>query len=371
MRQALNTTNMKLPAFLLLYLLVALTSCHAQPANNPLTTAIGDTVSALARNTWIIFQDRHHNYWFGSDSQGVFRFDGKQIVRFSTKDGLLSNQVRGIQEDKLGNVFITSLGGIHKFDGHHFTTLPVVETTHWQKGPDDLWFSILGKRNEQGPYRYDGKTLYHLKFPKHYMEDAHYAIHGRHSWSPYEVYTIYHDQQGNIWFGTSNLGICRFDGTTLSWLYEDQLTYVPGGGSFGIRSIIEDKDGKFWFCNTSYRYHIFPGNSIKQDSTLIRYQREQGIEGLKTPDGKNEVYFQQAVKDDQGSLWLATYTEGIWRYDGKNVTRYPVMEGGTAARVVSIYKDRTGRLWLGTSNAGVYRFNGKTFEQFEPGKVKK
>lgn len=367
----MNTTTMKLRAFVLLCLFVAMASCHAQSANQSFDAALGDTVSALARNTWIIFQDKNNNYWFGSDSQGVFRFDGKQIVRFSTKDGLLNNQVRGIQEDKPGNIFITSLGGINKFDGQKFTTLPVVESTHWQKEPDDLWFSILGRSNEYGPYRYDGKTLYHLKFPKHHMEDEYYAVHGRHPWSPYEVYTIYTDKQGNIWFGTSNLGICRFDGTTLSWLYEDHLTNVPGGGSFGIRSIIEDKDGKFWFCNTGYRYHILPGNIIKQDSILIRYERERGIDDLKTPDGKNRVYFQQAVKGDNGDLWLATHTEGIWRYDGKNVTRYPVMEGAAAAKVVSIYKDGTGRLWLGTSNAGVYRFNGKSFEKFEPGRVKR
>ena len=33
----------------------------------------------------------------------------------------------------------------------------------------DLWFHILGKRGEHGPYRYDGKILYQLEFPKHYL----------------------------------------------------------------------------------------------------------------------------------------------------------------------------------------------------------
>lgn len=363
---------MKLHAFILLSMFVTPASCKAQPstqsASKPLAIAIGDTVSALAKNIWIVFHDKNNNYWFGSDGQGVFRYDGNQLVRFSTKDGLLNNQIRGIQENKRGDVFITSLGGINKFDGQKFIPLPVVESTDWQLKPDDLWFSILGRSNEYGPYRYDGKTLYHLKFPKHYMEDAYYAEHGTHPWSPYEVYTIYKDKKGYIWFGTGSLGICRFDGTTLSWLYEDQLTYMPGGGSFGIRSIMEDNNGKFWFCNSSYRYNMLPGSSVKQDTRLIRYEREKGIDGLKTPGGKNLIYFQYAVKSDNGDLWLATYNEGIWRYDGKNVIQYPVMEGATAIKVISVYKDRQGSLWLGTTDAGVYRFNGKSFEKFEPGK---
>ena len=49
-----------------------------------------------------------------------------------------------------------------------------------------------------------------------------------------------------MWFGTSNLGIYRFDGQHVDWMYEDHLTNPPDGGSFGIRSIIEDRNGDFW-----------------------------------------------------------------------------------------------------------------------------
>lgn len=362
-------------AFHAMALLTILTSCSGQDnstvANRTITEqelsiGIGDTVSELDQTIWIIFQDKNNHYWFGSDGQGIYRYDGKTILRFTTKDGLLNNRIRGIQEDKFGNVFISSLGGINKFDGERFTTLPVIESNEWKLDSNDLWFSVLGKTGESGPYRYDGKTLYHLKFPKHYMEDEYNKVNGKRPWSPYEPYTIYKDRKGNIWFGTSDFGICRYDGKSLSWMYEEHLTLIEGGGSFGIRSIIEDKEGKFWFCNTSYRYNILPTSLIEQDKILLDYKREKGIDNIKSPGGKEMIYFMSAIEDDQGDLWMVTYEQGVWRYDGKTVTRYTVKDGAKNLTHFSMYKDKQGDLWLSTNEAGAYKFNGITFEKFVP-----
>ncbi len=366
---------MKLNTLLFLVILTLLTSCNGQTASQTenkvlsdhyAAIAIGDTVSELDKTIWVIFQDKNNHYWFGSDGKGVYRYDGKIILHFSTKDGLINDRIRGIQEDKSGNIFITSLDGINKFDGQKFTTLPVTESNEWKLDPNDLWFAVLGKTGENGPYRYDGKNLYHLQFPKHFMEDEFYKTNGKQPWSPYEPYTIYKDSKGNIWFGTSGFGICRYDGESLSWMYEKHLTLIEGGGDFGIRSIIEDKEGKFWFTNTSYRYNILPTSSIEQDKILIDYKREKGIDNVKSPGGKEMIYFMSAIEDDKGDLWMVTYEQGVWRYDGKTITHYVVKDGSRDIKLFSIYKDKQGQLWLGTHEAGAYKFNGNTFEKFKP-----
>ncbi|MEJ7625888.1 MAG: hypothetical protein WKF35_03410 [Ferruginibacter sp.] len=122
---------------------------------------------------------------------------------------------------------------------------------------------------------------------------------------------------------------------SLSWMYEEHLTTIEGGGSFGIRSIIEDKEGKFWFCNTKYRYTIFPG------------EIEKGL-------------------INKHHLWMATYGFGVWLYDGKKIIHYPVKDDAKNITLFSIYKDNLGMLWLGTHEGGAYTFNGKTFEKFKP-----
>jgi len=213
-----------------------------------------------------------------------------------------------------GNIYISTLEGINKFDGHTFTALTAIpskpSSDNWKLQPDDLWFNILGKNGDKGPYRYDGKNLYQLEFPKHYMADEYFARFPNKSWSPYDVYYIYKDSKGTMWFGTAEFGVCRYDGNSLSWLYEDHLTNSPNGASFGIRSILEDEEGKYWFCNTRYRFNI--------------------------------------------------------SYDGKKSTHYPLKDNGQDITLFSIYEDKEDQIWLGTHETGVLKFNGETFEKFTP-----
>ncbi|RYD75068.1 MAG: hypothetical protein EOP53_17155, partial [Sphingobacteriales bacterium] len=321
----------------------------------------------LGESIYCIFQDSKNNFWFGSNEDGVYRYDGKTLLYFTTKHGLANKVIREIKEDKSGNIyFSTQAGSISKFDEQKFTTLTVTKSdspkNDWKLQPGDLWFK--GESGKNGPYRYDGKNLYSLEFPNHFMADDYYKQFPNMPWSPYEIYSIYHDRKGNIWFGTANFGICRFDGKFLSWLYEDHLTNIADGGSFGIRSILEDKTGKFWFCNTSYRYDISDSIVYDGNNAMISYKHETGIANFKAPDGKSMIYYLSAIEDNSANIWMATYDQGVWKYDGKNMTPFSVKDGEKEVKLFSIYKDKKGDLWLGTDGEGAYKFDGKSFNKF-------
>lgn len=355
---------------ILFILIIALTSCNGQntksspiAAKKVLNDSIGEVVSDIDSSIWYIFQDKNNNHWFGSNGQGVYKHDGKTILRFSTKDGLPSNQIRGIQEDHLGTIFISCTEGISKFDGQKFTTLKPIESNDWKLNPDDLWFSILGQKDGNGVYRYDGKSLHHLKFPKHYMEDEFNSTYPNATYSPYEVYSICKDKRGDMWFGTAIFGLCRFDGTVLSWMFEDHLTNTPNGGSFGIRSMFEDRNANFWICNTHYRYQMEQTYTTKNGTNFIDYKRKNGM-GQLTANGKKESpYFFSMIEDEKGNLWMTTYDQGVLKFDGKTVTQFPIKENGKIINLFSIYRDKQNNIWLGTHNEGVYKLNGQMFEK--------
>src|SRR6266576_5715511 len=84
--------------------------------------AKGEIVPELGKSVMYVFQAKNNDYWFGSNDRGVYRYDGKTLVNFTTKVGLVSNRIRGIQEDKSGNIYFTTYEGISKFDGQAFTT---------------------------------------------------------------------------------------------------------------------------------------------------------------------------------------------------------------------------------------------------------
>jgi ligand-binding sensor domain-containing protein len=363
-----------------LSVIAAMLACSSPQTTKPLappvsstqhsTPAIGETVSDIDKSCWIVFQDRNNNYWFGSDGQGVCRFDGKTITRFTTKDGLSHDQVRGIQQHaSTGDILITTNAGVSKFDGQRFITLPMTEMKStdppnegWVLNANDVWMTGAG-----GPRRYDGKTLYQLKFPKSPLEEELTARIPHHdNWSPYDIWFVYKDRKGHVWFGTGMFGICRFDGQSLDWMFEPHLTEVEGGGWFGFRSIIEDRDGSFWFCNTQFRYKIEPHATTEQGNGLITYKREKGMDLAGSATTDKFFYFQSITEDTNRDLWMAPYAGGVWKYNGTNVTHYPMKDGDEEITMFSIYKDNHGGLWVGTHEHGAYRLNGKTFERFRP-----
>src|SRR4051812_16477485 len=69
------------------------------------TPATGAIVSDLGKSAMYVFQAKNNDYWYGSNDRGVYRYDGKSLVNFTTKDGLVSNRIRGVQEDKSGNIY--------------------------------------------------------------------------------------------------------------------------------------------------------------------------------------------------------------------------------------------------------------------------
>lgn len=325
---------------------------------------IGEKVPQLGDHLWYVYQDKKNNYWFGSNGEGVFRFDGTTILQFTTKDGLSNDSIRQITEDASGNMLFSTFGGIDLFDGEKITALNPIKSNDWKLEPTDVWLNVLGKKGEHGPYRYDGKNLYNLEFPKHYLHDEIMKSGINPFFSPYEVYCVYKDRKGHIWFGTSVFGACRFDGKSVKWMYERELTIVPAGGSFGIRSIFEDKKGNFWICNTQQRFQFNAKKTNKSDRLV--YQKTNGIGNASDFGGDDFIYYSYALEDNSDNVWLTTWSQGVYKYDGKNITSYPVKDGVTVVNLVSMYKDNNGDLWVGTPDNGVFKFNGESFERFKP-----
>ena len=49
------------------------------------------------------------------------KYDGKSFTHFTEKEGLSDNDVTSILEDKSGNLWFGTYGGVSKYDGKSFT----------------------------------------------------------------------------------------------------------------------------------------------------------------------------------------------------------------------------------------------------------
>ncbi len=343
----------KLNILTIFFAIVLLTSCNEQTTNHREKTdkiLKCDTVAELGNSIMVIYQDSKNTYWFGSWKTGVYKYDGKELINYTTKHGLPNNRIDEIKEDESGNIYFTSChpnSTIVKFDGNTFTTLSPIFSSDWQLKPTDMWFKHT--YGNEKIYRYDGSTLYELQLPKPLNLP-----------NPFEIYSIYKDRKGNIWFGSNPVGVCRYNGKSFDWITEEDVTEFRNEGANGVRSIVEDPKGDFWF-NTEYRYAVYDNTTLKSDNFYTRHESIGGLDGKK--DSHLDEYLSSLI-DDEGNLWFVTYLDGVWKYDGTKITHYPIQENSKQIALFSIYKDNSGDLWIGTHDNGAYKFNGKTFEKF-------
>lgn len=325
--------------------------------------AIGNVVEKLGDNLMLVHHDSKNHWWFATWKDGLYRFDGERIVHFTTKNGLSHHRIDQIAEDAMGNVYFNTSAGINRFDGNKFVTLPVWPFSEWKLTPGDLWFKDA--KHESRVYRYDGRYLHSLQMPKVKIGEDFLSQHPGTT-SPYGVYFVYRDKRKSVWFGTAALGVCRYDGKSFDWLNTDDVTELHNGPANGVRSIIEDHDGHFWF-NTRFRYAIHQPpiavpNSAQPEGVFRRLPGIGSLDGK--PDGEYE--FMSITQDRENSVWIATYQNGVFCYNGKELKHYPVKNGTKVVKLFTVYCDRNGAIWLGTHEDGAYRFDGTSFQRFNP-----
>ncbi len=150
---------------------------------------------------WGITEDREGNIWFATNGNGAIKYSGNSFTQFTTKDGLLDNNVDHILEDKAGNIWMgTRYGGISRYDGETFTTYSDTDSIQnnevcvvFEDSEGDIWFSSEG----YGVYRYNGSAF------TNYAKAQGLGVRA--------VQTIYEDNRGRIWAGGGG-GLYRLEG---------------------------------------------------------------------------------------------------------------------------------------------------------------
>ena len=340
-----------------LLLLIATSSCSRGELQRPSRVA-GTLVSELDPRIWSIRETSTGELWFGSNGAGVFRFDGKTLRQFTETDGLGGSQIRDIQEDKNGGVLVSAVGGVARFDGEKFSAVEIVEPgvreTTWRLDPSDTW--ILVEPGEFGPCRFDGDRIHRLELPSSgvaRMQDSRFPRFRADA-----LYTHFTDSRGHLWFGTAGAGLCRYDGESFDWLYEERLTTTPSGGAFGIRSIYEDRHGEFWICNTRQRFEVSREGQLVDGERSLEVKKRPGLPHAEDDASPNFAYYSSVTEDRDGHLWFACGSDGVWEYDGTRVRKHKLEAGAYA---ITILHDSAGRLWVGTLEHGVFYLESDRF----------
>lgn len=303
---------MKFPLSTLLILLL-FSSCNGQKSKSieikePKVYTDADIVTSS-------LIDNNGNLWFGTSTEGLYKYDWEKFSNFNEKNRLCTNQIWDIIEDDKGIIWLATNKGLCNYDGKTFTqiSLPYIDTS-------SEWY----------------KNIYPTV-------------------NPNQANSIIQDKNGTFWIGTSGGGAYKYDGTTFDNIladkgrkYEDSLHHNV------IQSIIEDKNGNIWFASMSN------GGITRFDEETFKY--------FKNNNGLSDNMVRYLYQDIKGNIWVGTNgnrSGGLDKFDGNTFTNFNEENGLCSNNIAVILQSSKGKIWLGSDRAAICYYENGEFTPFE------
>lgn len=314
-----------------------------------------------------------------------------QVLKFeqyTSKDGLLSDEVYNLHQDKKGYIWIFTHYGPMKYNGREF--VPVLKNLPFK---ESVIYAIYENNKGRKWIANSNKNIYEI------INDSAFAVEGTQQGSAKlraaisEVYQLYVDDSLNIYVKTT-LRTSKFSrsgpGTYRLTDLNDQFAKEDGcddhiltlGNELMTVTSIAPPTMSYVLRNRLLRFHnetgplarpgiVFP--TTIQAKHCKRFGNKVYINFLNdmirvAPDGnyKKIDLKEQALNftmDRRGHLWLACYRGGLLELDENDsvVNRY--FEGKTIHDVLA---DSHNGLWVSTDGSGVYHCKNIDESYYQP-----
>jgi ligand-binding sensor domain-containing protein len=326
--------------------------------------------------------------------------DGALVAALTTRDGLLSDDVRALLATRDGAMWIGTFRGLVRWvDGRLVHGPPALDGVAVHSIAQDAG-GALWCATDKGLVR---------------VRDDAVELIGADRFVPGEVRKVRFDRDGNLWIGT-HTGVARMTsdgeierlpvpGALINSLFEDadgnlwigsdggldrlrDGDVLPFGASEGLADEVvggfrEDATGTKWITTTGGLYRIAPG-----ESTATRIDAHHVLFAI-YPDSRGNVWFGgrdgnlgawrdghltwlgnpdweriRSVTETAEGLWLGT-EHGLFRMRGDRLADAVAAVPGVAVR--SIMADREGSLWLATEDHGLMRWRAGAVAAIPPG----
>lgn len=311
-----------------------------------------------------ILRDRNGTLWAGTWGRGLYRITSRGAEGWSSGRGLPEDFVRTLFEDKEGDLWIGSRGGLTRWKDSALAPLGVPEgltgdfaTTVNEDPKGDLWLGTW----RGGLYRlHDGHlqpqpspvptlffTVRALAFDGrgntwignweglYRFDGARYQHYGGEADSPYQhVSSLLFNRRGALWIGTSGGGLFRFaNGTPEGAPPENFLAGAE------VSSLAEDREGRLW---------------VGTNRGVGRVDAEGKWEAV---SGLPQDSIQSVSTDEEGRVWACTLSGTLYLVSPRAV----VLDQASGLPGYALYRlvdDHAGSLWV-SSARGVLQIRSR------------
>lgn len=276
----------------------------------------------------------------------------KEYIKFSPLRNsiqLTTNEVRNLFQDKEGYIWIATYNGLVRYDGYS-TKVYHTEPENGEKSIDGF-INVIAEDNQCNLWIGTHNGLYKLNK----KNDRIKKIHLPHP-QVTNVETVTCTQKGSVWVGTNK-------GVFIKKEKETDFAQYNFNTSIDVKSILEDKRGQIWIGTWNqglYRY-----DPIQQQ--LHTYRNV-------CPSNSAHVIFQ----DKDENIWIGTWRYGLLKmqnpYDMQHYgfIRYTHDNNNPTSIadniIYAITQDKnTGKLWIGSRSAlSIMESGNGTFTNYYP-----
>ncbi len=290
-------------------------------------------------------------------------------------DGLPSNTVNRMAEDRLGYLWIATNDGLARFDGRNYRTWRAEDGLR-----DNRIWTVLADASNQLWIGTENAGLVRMSADRRQLtffdRDSQPLLTSNTVWS------LATTPDGAIWFGTFEGGLYRLDAdqTLQRFLPEPGnprslpvntvpfLTTLPDGSLW-----IGTRRGLLRWTGLDFERVNIPGlvdpviNGLTADSDGSLWVNTLSGARVRRPDGRFEALPWQVPGDDQvlgvmlrdtrGGYWLDTRS-GLGRGSGRQYQPVPlystVARGVVRPNWTGAFQDREGGIWLASTNSGLW-----------------
>lgn len=279
--------------------------------------------------------------------------DPARFIHFTIADGLPSSGIRSLATDPEGFVWIGTLNGLARWDGHSITAFNALVPRSGL--PEDdikllfcdshgfLWLKFL---NNSGLFRINLATYQVSAYQQDFFKS-------RETFPPKAI----EDQKGDIWFATIK-GLSKFNYASQTFNFFP-LTY-KGRKDITVQ-VCQTPDGKIWVSTRQGIFLFHPDTK--------QYER--------FPLYANDEFQHVIASDKEGHLWIGRWYDeknGVLEYDPaqRRILRFFIKKRGFinnfhTTDISHIYPDGD-KIWFCCNEGGLCVFNKKNNEirRYEP-----
>ena len=318
-----------------------------------------DPHSISINDIWTIYQDRSGLLWIGTAGGGLNTtqsFD-TQFSRLThspyDQNGLSHEFVWDIEEDQDGAIWFATLSGLDRYEpkDDRFSHLSNLVTEERQAIGNrilaftideigDIWFG-----NQQGQLGvYSQKTGYATLINRDNFPAGYVSFN--------RIRMINKDRSGYIWVGTDD-GLLKINANSRQIEKEYHFSEDGQLGDSTIRTMLQDNQGNIWFGTWNNGIQKYD----PEFDRIVSYKNDSN-----NPQSLSNNTVRSLYLDNRGNLWVGTFN-GLNKLSAqaitageKNFTSYLEKDGLPNSAIYGIAGDINGNIWVSTNN-GLSRFD--------------